>query len=158
MQSIVLNMMRTTRSGRQYSNNEGYLKVYLNKPPEIVRRSRRLEEQKKGKLNVKQETNFFSFFNVGFKRKSQCKARNEEQNIDNSSNDISSNVDNGTNDGADDIGISGNNEVNNKANDVADHTNDINDDDSLCYSVYSTFEQNDYYFEDFSEENIELNQ
>ena len=154
-------MMRTTRSGRQYGNNEGYLEVSLNKPPEIVRRSRRLEEQKKSKLNVKQETNFFSFFNVGFKRTSRRKARNEELNSlfsDDGANDVSDNADNGADDGVDDTGIGGDDEANDGADDVADGANDIDDDDSLSYSLYSSFDQNDYYFEDFCDENIEPNE
>ena len=62
----------TTRSGKVYGNNEGYLKVSLKNVPVIVRRSVRLAEQKKCKLNNEQLANFFSFFNAGFKKKS-CK-------------------------------------------------------------------------------------
>ena len=72
--SILLETKKVTRSGRVYGGgeNNSIMRVSLTTPAEIVsvRRSPRLAE-KKGMSNVLQESNFFSFFNAGFKRRTK---------------------------------------------------------------------------------------
>ena len=72
--SILLETKKVTRSGKVYGGgeNNSIMRVSLTTPAEIVsvRRSPRLAE-KKGMSNVLQESNFFSFFNAGFKRRTK---------------------------------------------------------------------------------------
>ena len=72
--SILLETKKVTRSGRVYGGgeNNSMMRVSLKAPADIVsvRRSPRLA-QKQGMSNVLQESNFFSFFNAGFKRRTK---------------------------------------------------------------------------------------